>query len=90
MHSFQNMYGMLYAKVDRLAGKIDFVQKQPLKRPFWERIALFSLWEELEAKLLRRGQLLGYPSKLWDITRRRDSATLVNSDFKGPKSRLHS
>ena len=25
------------------------------------RIALFSLWEELEAKLLRPGQLLGYP-----------------------------
>ena len=32
------------------------------------RIALFSLWEELEAKLLRPGQLLGYAWNLWDIT----------------------
>ena len=29
MHSFQNMCDMLYAKVNRLAGKIDFIQKQP-------------------------------------------------------------
>ena len=32
------------------------------------RIALFSLWEELEAKLLRPGQLLGYAWNLWYIT----------------------
>ena len=69
MHSFQNMYGMLYAKVDRLAGKIDFVQKQPLKRPFWgEKNELFWVWEELEAKPFTTGQLLGHPWKLMDIT----------------------
>ena len=32
------------------------------------RIALFSLWEEVEAKLLRPGQLLGYAWNFWDIT----------------------
>ena len=30
-NSFQNMYGLLLATVDRLARKIDFVQKKPSK-----------------------------------------------------------
>ena len=39
MQSFQNMYEMFKAKVDRLAGKIDFVQKEPLKMVFlgWQK-----------------------------------------------------
>ena len=32
-NNFQNMYYMLWAKVDRLAGKTYFVQKQHLKTP---------------------------------------------------------
>ena len=30
-NSFQNMHGMLWAKIDRLASKIDFVQKNTSK-----------------------------------------------------------
>ena len=34
----------------------------------WPNIGITSLWEDLEAKLLTPGQLLGYPWKLWGIT----------------------
>ena len=34
-NSFQNMYGMLSATIDRLARKIDFVQKKTQNRLFW-------------------------------------------------------
>ena len=40
MQSFWNMYDMLKEKVDRLAGKIDFVQEQSLKNVFlvWQKL----------------------------------------------------
>ena len=31
-------------------------------------MGITSLWEDLEAKLLTPGQLLGYPCKVWGIT----------------------
>ena len=34
MHSFQNMYDTMGSKMDGLAGKLDFLQKIPLKSPF--------------------------------------------------------
>ena len=34
MHSFQNMYDTMGSKKDSLAGKLDFLQKIPLKSPF--------------------------------------------------------
>ena len=34
MHSFQNMYDTMGSKMDSLAGKLDFLQKIPLKSPF--------------------------------------------------------
>ena len=33
-----------------------------------KNIGIISLWEDLEAKLLTPGQLLGYPWKVWGIT----------------------
>ena len=54
------MYDMLKAKVDGLAGKMDLVQKTLEISLFeWQKIGITSLWEELEAKLLTLGQLLG-------------------------------
>ena len=35
MQSFLNMYDMLKAEVDSLAGKIDFVKSNPKKTSFW-------------------------------------------------------
>ena len=71
-HSFPNMYDMLKAKVDRLAGKTYFVQKTP-KNSLSRRQGIWVawLWEELYAKLLALGQLLGCPWKLWSITQLR-------------------
>ena len=55
------MYDMLQAKVDRLAGKTYLVQKTAKNRHFFvKNIDITSLWEDLEAKLLTPGQLLGY------------------------------
>ena len=68
-HSFPNMYGILLAKVDRLAGKLISSKKTPKNSVFWrQEIGITSLWEDLEAKLLTPGQLLGYPWKVWGIT----------------------
>ena len=70
MHSSQNMYNTGRANVDRFAGKIVFLQKNPLKyglfraTQFW----LSWLWKELEAEPVTSSQLLVHPSKLWDIT----------------------
>ena len=50
-------------------GKLILSKKTPKKRVFWRRFfGITSLWEDLEAKLLTPGQLLGYPWKVWGIT----------------------
>ena len=56
------MYDMLKAKVDRLAGKTHLVHKNQKNSAFLRtKMGITSLWEDLEAKLLTRGQLLGFP-----------------------------
>ena len=56
------MYDMLLAKVDRLAGKLISSKKTPQNSIFMrQNMGITSLWEDLEAKLLTPGQLLGYP-----------------------------
>ena len=63
------MYGMLKATIDRLARKIDFVQKYPQKWLFWcARIWVTWLWKDLDARPLTSGHFLGCPWKLWGIT----------------------
>ena len=52
---------MLQAKADRLAGTT-YLVKKPKNRVFQRtKIGITSLWEDLEAKLLIPGELLGYP-----------------------------
>ena len=61
-HSFPNIYDMLSAKVKRLGEKTYLVQKTPKNSVFLRtNMGITSLWEDLEAKLLTPGQLLGYP-----------------------------
>ena len=68
-NSFQNMCDMLLAKIDRLARKIDYLQKTPQHRLFWwTQIWVTWHWKDLDAKRLTRVQLLGYPWKLWGMT----------------------
>ena len=57
------MYDMPQAKVDRLAGKTYLVKKKTPKDCVFlrQKIGITSLWEDLEAKLLTTGQLLGFP-----------------------------
>ena len=56
------MYDILQVKVDRLARKAYLVQKKPKNSVFLrQNMGITSLWEDLEAKLLTPGQLLGYP-----------------------------
>ena len=64
------MYAMLYAKVNRLAGKTYLVKKTTTKNSVFLRtkMGITSLWEDLEAKLLTPGQFLGFPGKHWGIT----------------------
>ena len=54
---------MLWAKVDRLAGKTYFVEEKTPKNSIFlqTNIGITSLWEDLEAKLGTPGQLLWYP-----------------------------
>ena len=69
-NSFQNMYDMLKVKVDRFARK-NFCSPKKCRKTgfFWGHNSGVSwLWEELYAKLLGLGQLLGYPWKIWGIT----------------------
>ena len=56
------MCGIIKAKVNRLAGKV-YLVKKTAKNALFERtkIGMTSLWEDLEAKMLTLGQLLGYP-----------------------------
>ena len=50
-------------------GKLISSKKTPKNSVFWrQEIGITSLWEDLEAKLLTPGQLLGYPWKVWGIT----------------------
>ena len=63
------MYGIKFATIDRLARKINFVQKAPQNWIFWwTRIWVTWFWKDLYAKLLTPGQPLGPPWKLWGIT----------------------
>ena len=57
-------------------GKLISSKKTPKNSVFWrQEIGITSLWEDLEAKLLTPGQLLGYPWKLWGITAQLASST---------------
>ena len=58
-NSFQNMYDMLWVKVDRSARKTFFLQKKRRKTAFLggKESGVSWLWEELYAKLLGLGQL---------------------------------
>ena len=52
-----------------LPGKLFFFQKTPKNCHFWwQGIWVTWLWEEVYAKLLGLGQLLGCPWKVWGIT----------------------
>ena len=52
--------GMLKAKVDRLAGKLNLVQKTCQNYPkCWTTFGIFSLLGVLDPNLLTEGQLLG-------------------------------
>ena len=49
-------------------GKLISSKKKPKNNVFWrQEIGITSLWEDLEAKLLTPGQLLGYPWKVLGI-----------------------
>ena len=63
-NSFHNMYDMLYAKVDRLAGKTYFIQKKHLKTP---RIMDNFSSRVLEAKPMTPGQLLCPPPENFGV-----------------------
>merc|ERR1711978_673766 len=50
-------------------GKLISSKKTPKNSIFLrQNMGITSLWEDLEAKLLTPGQLLGYPLKVWGIT----------------------
>ena len=50
-------------------GKLISSKKSPTNSLFLrQNMGITSLWEDLEAKLLKPGQLFGYPWLLWGIT----------------------
>ena len=57
--AFQKRVTCYRRKLNRLAGKIYLIKRNALKTVFFS--GQKSLWEDLEAKLMTPGQLLGYP-----------------------------
>ena len=70
INSFQNMYDMLQAKIDRLARKLVFVQKKTSKSPIFvcTNVGYLTLEGLLDVKPLTQGQVFGWFWVPWGIT----------------------